>query len=634
MEAASSRGRLAVLTVLVLLGFVGLGCRLVDVQWTRHQEFVALAQNQHDRVYIREAPRGDIRDRRGNLLATSVPVKRVCADPSLLKGFEIEMARVLAPLLRTNEADLVAYLTPRSFTNKAGLLRPVRYQRLKEKVPLEEWDKIRLALQEQYTNATAGRKLSYNEKTRLQGVWQRAIAAQDDQVRTYPNGQLASHILGFMGPKTEISGDETNEFSAGVEGIESTFNEKLSGARGWVKTETDIRNRELFLFREQDVEPRPGMSVVLTIDARIQQIVEEEIAPLMAKHSAQSASAIVIRPRTGEILAMANYPTFNPNTPGKFNAASRRNRIITDPFEPGSTAKIITLAGALNDGTVRLTDTFDCNNGIFYFAGKPLHDHEHYGVLSVQQIIAKSSNIGTAKVAIRMGQERAFKYFLDFGFGERTGIPLPSEARGYLPALKHWKPIHVSRITIGHGASATQLQTAMAFCAVANGGVLMKSMLVDSLVDAKGSVIAKYQPQAVRRVISESVAKRTVEALKTVVEKGTAEKAALDHYTVAGKTGTAQKVVDGVYSHEKYFSSFIGFFPASDPELCISIGIDEPAKKSGYYGGQIAGPVFKRIAERAANFLNVKPDLIVEEPGDIMASSNAQERAVASAATR
>jgi cell division protein FtsI/penicillin-binding protein 2 len=279
----------------------------------------------------------------------------------------------------------------------------------------------------------------------------------------------------------------------------------------------------------------------------------------------------------------------------------------------------VTLAGALNDGVVRLTDTFDCENGAFSFAGKILHDHEHYGIMPVDKIIAKSSNIGTAKVAIKLGAARTYHYISDFGCGEKTGIPLTGEVRGDLPKLKDWKLIHISRIPIGQGVTATPLQTTMAACAVANGGTLMRPMLVDSLVDDKGNVLVKYEPQAVRRVIAEAAARTTTEALKSVVEKGTAEKAALEHYTVAGKTGTAQKVVNREYSHEKYFASFIGFFPASDPQLCIMVCADEPSKKAGYYGGVVCAPAFKRIADRAANFLNIKPDVQLERPGDVMA---------------
>jgi cell division protein FtsI/penicillin-binding protein 2 len=625
MEAAKSRRRLVILTILVVLCLAGLGCRLVQLQWTRHDEFAALAENQHEKSYFREAPRGEIRDRRGNLLAASIPVKTVCADPSLLKGYEVEMAKFLAPLLNTNEIVLLAAFTQHTRTNEQGEVKEKRYERIKQKISLDDWNKVRAALNDQYTNAIAGRKLSSKEKTTLQGVWLRSITAEDDQIRSYPNGALAAHVIGYVGPRELTNSFSTNVVLAGWEGIEAVFDHKLQGTRGWVKTETDIAKRELYLFREADVESRPGLSVVLTIDARIQQIVEEELAPMYTKHQAQSACAIVLRPKTGEILAMATMPNFDPNRAGKFSSEARRNRAITDVFEPGSTFKTVTLAGALNDGVVKLSDQFDCENGAFRFAGFTLHDHESDGVMTVERIIAKSSNIGTAKIAIKMGKEAAFKHIIDFGFGKKTGIPLTGEVGGLLPDIKDWRPIHVSRIPIGQGVAVTPLQSAMAVAAIANGGVLMRPMIVDRLVDDRSNTVIKYQPQPVRRVISYAAANTSIQAMKSVVEKGTAEKAALEHYTVAGKTGTAQKVVNGQYSHEKYYASFIGFFPTDEPELLIYVSCDEPLKKTGYYGGSVCAPVFKNIAERVANFLNIKPDIEPEKP--IMANGSSLERA-------
>jgi cell division protein FtsI/penicillin-binding protein 2 len=493
-------------------------------------------------------------------------------------------------------------------------------------VPIEDWEKIQGALAQQYTNLVVGKGLTKKERQELSMVWGHGIMSEEDQIRTYPNHELGAHVLGFIRETASGAGTVTETVYAGAEGIEFVFDGKLRGTRGWLKTEFDSKRREIFVFREQDVESRPGLNVVLTLDARIQQIAEEELQPMMAKHGLKSASAIVMRPKTGEILAMANLPTFDPNTPGKGDDAARRNRIITDTFEPGSTFKTVTVAGAFNDGLIRLTDMYDCEkSGVFYFAGKALHDHENYGIISVRDLIAHSSNIGTAKIAIRMGQERAYKYITDFGFGERCGVPLTGEVRGNLPKLKDWKPIHISRIPIGQGVAVTPLQSAMAIAAVANGGILMRPMIVDSLVDDKGATVVKYRPQAVRRVVSETASRTTTDALKTVVEKGTAEKAALEHYTVAGKTGTAQKVVDGQYSHEKYYASFIGYFPADNPELLIAISADEPLRRTGYYGGVVCAPVFKRIAERAANFLNIKPDVQPDRPADVMASERATE---------
>jgi cell division protein FtsI/penicillin-binding protein 2 len=264
---------------------------------------------------------------------------------------------------------------------------------------------------------------------------------------------------------------------------------------------------------------------------------------------------------------------------------------------------------------VRLSDVFDCEHGHFLYAGRHLHDHESYGALTTEQIITKSSNIGAAKIGIKMREARLADYIHSFGFGARTGIPLPGEVSGIVHALTNWSKVSIAQIPMGQGIAVTRLQMVMAMCAIANKGVLMRPMLVERLEDQDHIVLANFPPQKVRQVISESAARLMVQALKTVVSPtGTAPKAALDHYTVAGKTGTAQKAENGVYVN-KFFSSFIGFFPADNPELCISITMDEP--KQGHYGGSVAAPVFKQIAEAAANYLNIRP-----EEGDTPAGSD------------
>jgi cell division protein FtsI/penicillin-binding protein 2 len=628
MEAAKNRRRLIVLTIILCVCFAGLGYRLIDLQWARHEEFRIAAERQHQHEYYREPQRGDIRDRRGQLLATSVPVKRVCADPALLKGHEAEMAKFLAPLLKTNEMVLLNAFRRQIRTNSEAVALPNHFVLLKNKVSIEDWDKTFTALTNQFTSAVGGAKLDKKDYRDLQLLWTRSIYTEDDQIRSYPNAQIAAHVLGFTGQAPFLWAGETNWMTAGMEGIEYSFDEKLRGSRGWVKTERDIRRRELFLFREQDVESRPGLNVALTIDARVQQIVEEELAEAMTKNSPISVSSIVVRPRTGEILGLATLPTFNPNEYWHAPADARRNRVIADTAEPGSTFKIVVVSGALDGGVTKLTDSYDCENGAFHFAGQVLHDHLHFGVLSVESIIRQSSNIGAAKIGIKMGEQRLYDYILGFGFNHRTGIPLRGEVGGVVHPLKDWSKLSISRIPMGHEMTATPLQMVMAMSAVANRGRLMRPMLVDRLEDEKGAIVTRYEPQMVRQVIRDKAAEDLVTALKTVVTKtGTAPKAALEHYTVAGKTGTAQKPP---YTNNRYFSSFIGFFPADNPELCISVVMDEP--KGGYYGGQIAAPVFKRIAERVANFLNVKPDIQPEQPGELIGVS--PDRAMAQANNR
>jgi cell division protein FtsI/penicillin-binding protein 2 len=370
---------------------------------------------------------------------------------------------------------------------------------------------------------------------------------------------------------------------------------------------------------------------VLTIDTVIQHIVEGALVDAAKKHAPISVSAMVIRPSTGEILAMGTLPNFNPNNPGGVPPEARRNRAISDVNEPGSTFKIIVVSGALNDQIVRLTDVFDCEHGHFAYAGKVLRDHESYGDLTVEGIITKSSNIGAAKIGIKMGEARLYEYMRDFGFGTRTGIPLLGEVNGIVHPLTNWTKLSISRIPMGHEIAVTPIQIVMAMCAIANKGCLMRPMLVDRLEDRAGELVAKYYPQRVRQVISEAAARQMVQALKTVVSpEGTAAKAALEHYTVAGKTGTAQKAGPGGYLPGKYFSSFIGFFPADAPELCIYVAMDEP--KHGYYGGQTAAPIFKQIAEAAANYLNICPDLECEPAPPGLTSGDKTDRAMKTAA--
>lgn len=626
--------RLTLLALLLGMGFAGLGYRLIDLQVLRHAELSVIAQGHTQREFLLEPRRGDILDVKGNLLATSVFVKTVCADPTLMGTHQAQIAHALAPLLQASESELHQRLIPRQRQDAKGQTVTNRYVVLKRKVPPETWQKIQSAM----TNLSFGldeKKLPKPQQAFYRDLRRKSVFVDqfDDQLRVYPNQTLAAHVLGYVGmQETEANGDRVLETS-GKDGIEHSFNSKLAGARGWRVTETDHQRRELVALREQDVEPHDGLNVVLTIDSVIQHIVESALAEAMEKHSPISISGIAVRPRTGEILAMATLPNFDPNNPGAASADAHRNRVITDVTEPGSTFKIVIVSGALNDKTVRLSDTFDCEHGRFHFAGRVLHDHESYGVLSVEEIITKSSNIGAAKIGIKMGPPRVYDYVCSFGFGTRTRIPLQGEVVGIVHPVKDWYKVSIAQIPMGHGIAVTRLQMMMAMCAIANKGVLMTPMLVDRLEDQDHKVVAQYSPTRVRQVISESAAKSMVEALKTVVSpEGTASKAALEHYTVAGKTGTAQKFERGQLALGKYFASFIGFLPADNPEICISVMIDEP--RHGYYGGQIAAPIFKQIAERAANYLNIRPEDGGDPSGSDTLAAPLDNRPVKTAAAR
>jgi cell division protein FtsI/penicillin-binding protein 2 len=597
-----------------MLAFVLLAGRLVYLQGLRHAELLAKAQHNTEKTYLLEPRRGDILDAQGNLLATSIFVKTVCADPTLIGGRQAEVARAIAPLLQMNEAELAQKLQPTFRRNEKGDAVPNQYIVLKRKVTGETWEKISQTLAA-LDFGVDEKHLKPSEKQFYRALHTKSIFAdpQDEQLRVYPNQTLAAHVLGFTGVTDAVADGRRVLDMKGCEGMEAALNSKLAGVRGWRVTETDHARREQVALRDQDVEARDGLNVVLTIDQTIQHYAELALAEACQKYSPISATAIVMRPRTGEILAMATLPNFDPNNAGASSADARRNRVISDVAEPGSTFKIVVVSGALNENAVRLTDSFNCENGAFSFAGHVLHDHERYGILSVKNIITKSSNIGAAKIGIRLGDDKLYDYICDYGFGKKTGVPLPGEVNGLLYPPSKWSKVSIAQIPMGHGVAVTRMQMVMAMAAIANGGTLVRPMLVDRLEDAHHNVVVKYSPQSVRRVISPEADREIIEALKTVVsDEGTAAKAALDHYTVAGKTGTAQKAENGVYVAGKFLSSFIGFFPADNPELCISVVLDEP--KGAHYGGQTAAPIFKQIAERSANYLNIHPDKGDDEP--------------------
>ncbi len=599
--------RAALLLACLGAAFAGLGYRLVDLQILCHDELRERAEQNTQREIWRTPRRGDILDVTGNILATSVPVKTICADPSLIGNLQPVVAHALAPLLQMNESDLTIRLTPRIGRNDKGetVTNGLHYVRLAKNIPEDTWLKIAATMSD-LTFGIDEKKLSRDNRAFLRNLREHAVFSEPDQMRVYPNGALASQVIGFPGKEETPVGDHVLAQIVGRDGIELSLQKQLSGVAGWKLTEVDRRQRELVAQRDEDVHARNGLDVVLTIDAAVQHIVETALAEALQKHTPKSITGIVMRPSTGEILALASLPNYDPNQPNTITPETR-DRVITDVMEPGSTFKIVVVSGALNNGVVKLTDQFDCEHGHFAFAGRVLHDAEPHGILNVEEIITKSSNIGAAKIGIQLGAQNLYDYAWNYGFGQRTGIPLPGEARGFLYPVKDWSKVSIAQIPMGHGVAVTRLQMLYAMGAIANGGWLMRPMIVNRLQEHDGSVVQRYAPERIRQVISPKADAEIIEALKTVPTKqGTAPDAALKNYVVAGKTGTAEKVEHGAYVHGKYVASFIGFFPADNPQLCISVVMDEP--KEGYYGGQVCGPVFRDIAERCASYLNIPPD--------------------------
>lgn len=606
MKQYGHKRRLIIIAALLSVAFGGLGARLVVLQVCDHARYRAAAERKQ--VFLREPRRGEILDANGNPLAISVPVKKLFANPRFIGSHYPEVARALAPLLEMNEGELAAKLHPRILrTNEFGMPVTNSYVNLKKKVPLERWQQITQAMLN-LTFAPEAGSLTKSQRRFYRILRQKAVYAEDDQQRTYPGGRLASHVLGFVQDQELEFNDMHLVEMCGRYGIERWFNNQLRGVRGWRISETDHRRREIVVYRQQEVEPRPGLNVVLTLDMVVQNILETALAEAVDKHNPKSASAMVVRPATGEILGLAVWPDFEPARPGEAKPDHMRNRVVADTYEPGSVFKIVAISAALNENLVHLSDPIDCENGLWYYAGKPLKDHGHYGVIPVEMVVGKSSNIGTAKIGLMLGEQRLYKYLTAFGFGSRTGVSLDGEVVGIVRSPRQWDKLKITRIPIGQGIAVTHVQMTMAMCAIANKGRLMRPMLVSRLEDHTGQVFAQYHPQMVRQVVSERAAHLTVTALKHVVStNGTALRARLDHYTVAGKTGTAEKPLNGAYTDE-YVASFCGFFPADKPEVCISVVIDEPEKGKGYYGGTIAAPMFRVIAEQTAKYLKIRPD--------------------------
>jgi cell division protein FtsI/penicillin-binding protein 2 len=623
MVTPSQIRRLLALFLCMVVGYAGLGAWLTYLQAFRHEELSNLAHNNTHRKQVINALRGNICDRNGFILASSSFVKTICANPELIGQYQSQVAKAVAPILDMDERKLVTLLQRRKYIDSMGRKRPDQQVYLKHKVSEQQWQSIKETMQTldfgKDESKLTSKEILFFDNLRSRGLF----VEEETQVRNYPNKQLAAHVLGYTARLDAKQRRGKVSEIVGREGIEHVFNDYLTEVKGWRFFEQDKWKNEIILARTE-IEARPGLNVILSIDARIQSIVEEELSHLDQLCDPISASAIVVRPKTGEILAMANVPTYNPNEMGKSPPGNWRNRAIKDSWEPGSTFKIVVVSGALNDRTVNLNQHFDCENGAFVYNRRTLNDDHRYGILSVKDVIVKSSNIGAAKIALKMGGDRMLKYVYDFGFGAKTGIYLFSEREGTVLPKHRWDGLTITRMPMGHAISCTPLQMIMAMSAIANGGKLMRPMLVNRLEDDLGNVVVQFAPRMVRQVVKQETAQMMVRALKEVVSKnGTAPKAMLDNYAVAGKTGTANKFVREVrrYVRGKNYASFIGFFPADDPELCISVVTDEPKNMSAY-GGVVAAPAFKNISEKIADYLNIPPDIPLEMGNQNLASNN------------
>ncbi len=441
------------------------------------------------------------------------------------------------------------------------------------------------------------RQVTPKESTAISALQLGGIDFRNEHKRFYPSRTLAAQVIGFTG----IDG-------LGLEGVEYRYNDNLEGNDKRLTVLKDaLGNR--FSSEGRSTAGTNGHDLVLTIDARVQFFTEQAIKAVVDEFAAKSAIAIVMVPETGAVLALAHYPFFNPNAFNEFEQWQWRNRAITDPFEPGSTLKIFTAAAAIEKGGVTPNTIFFCENGEYRVAGHPINDTHKHEWLSLQQIVKFSSNIGAVKVLEKIGPEVLDDTLRAFGFGERTGIDCPGETAGCLAPYQKWRGVEASTISFGQGVSVSAIQLAAAVNAIANDGVLMRPFVVQAVVNDSGKEIERFDPQAVRRVVSSETARAVKRIMATVTsEGGTGEKIGLEDYPVAGKTGTAQKTDEtGGYAEDKYIASFVGFVPADNPRATIVVIVDEP--EYDHYGGTVAGPAFKKIAEELLYYMNVPPAL-------------------------
>lgn len=534
--------------------------RAFYLQILQHEELVKKADRQHQHRVDLTPARGSILDRNGTPLAESIHMDSCYAEPKRIKDVD-GTATVLAPLLGMPKQELVAKLSlNRSF------------------IWLVRW-------------------LPPDTATRIKNMKLAGIGFAPESKRFYPNIETAAHVVGFTGRDPN-----------GLEGIEKKYDSTILGNTGYMITERDALGRNIAIKSTVVKDSSPGNNVVLTLDKTIQFITEKELAKAVTASNAKGGMALVMESDTGKVLAMANYPTFNPNSYSRYSLAELRNRVVADSFEPGSTFKVFTIAAALDAGVIKANDVYNCENGNYRIINRVIHDDHPHSSLSVSEIIKYSSNIGSAKIGFKMGEERMSAYLRNFGFGGRTGIDLPGEASGYLK--RNWYKIDLATISFGQGVSLSTVQLASALSAIANGGTLMKPYLVERILDDSGKEVQRFEPQAVRRVVSPETARKVAKMMETVTgEGGTGTKAAVDGYRVAGKTGTAQKVdpITRTYSPSKRIGSFVGFVPADNPKLTIVVIIDEP--QGVKYGGVVAAPAFKEIAQNTLAYLKIVPNM-------------------------
>lgn len=544
--------------ILVLFGAVSF--RALKLQVLNRDRAIEVARKQHTGLLTLLPRRGKILDANRKELAVNIDAESIYVHPGNVKDikrFSVELSKYL----RYSQKEILGMLlSKKPFIWVTRLAEPGLVARLK--------------------NAN------------IEG-----IGFIEEPKRVYPNGHLAGQVLGF-----------TNIDSKGIEGIEYELDGLLAGSPGKITVKRDARGREIIDAPINVEASVSGYDVVLNIDSQIQYVVEKELKEGVEKSFAQKGMAVVMNPETGAILAMASYPFFDPNDFVKYDEGTRRNLPVWYSFEPGSTIKAFLAAAAIEEKKVNPDSKFNCENGRRKVGRSIINDVHPYGILNVAQIIEVSSNICAGKIAEILGKDGFYKYLKAFGFGEKTGIDLPGESSGRLTSPRRWGPVELATLSFGQGISVTALQLASALSAIANGGYLMKPYTVKEIIGPDGRVIERREPEVIRRVISYDTAEEVKRILEGVVESGTGKEASIPGYRVAGKTGTAQipNPETGGYYSNRYLSSFIGFAPVDNPKITVVVLVEDP--KTSPYGGVIAAPIFKRIAERVLFYLGVSPE--------------------------
>ena len=538
---------------------VVIGARLAYLQTSQHEWLSRRARAQQLGAEALAPVRGLILDRRGRELARSVDADSFFAAPGEIEDVNAA-ARELARVLKADELALAERL-------RKGKEAGRSFVWLARKVEGEPAEAVKAL--------------------KLKGVY-----SMQEQVRHYPNGALASHVVGFVGLDDK-----------GLGGVEQVYNASLKGEAGRLLVDADAKRKS---FGSEGTDARDGATVVLTIDQTVQFMVERALNAAVERSRAKSAAVVVIDPKTGDILALANAPAFDPNAASAVSAEARRNDALQNIYEPGSTFKVVAYAAALEENLVEPDDRIDCQMGSINVKGRVVRDHTAYGSLTATEALAKSSNVAAIKLGIRLGDERMYEYIRRFGFGARTGVELPGETVGLLRKVEKWHPSSIGSIAIGQEIGVTPVQMAASYTAIANDGVRVSPHLVKEVRDAEGNVVERAEPET-HRVVSAETARTLRGMLETVTVKGTAKQARLEGYTAAGKTGTAQKIdpKTRAYSATKHVASFVGFAPVENPAAVIIVMVDEPV--GAYHGGDVAAPIFREIADQVLPYLDVMP---------------------------